>query len=315
LSLELDQLLNQYPLSERWKSPELFQDELAIGDLKIQRVGVFTQDTNDQLITGSAVAIGEVPLQRAYFELLERMSNFDAEKGSDSNAQARWKFSKSNGVAAHTDLSRAMQFAHMEILERDHLLRSWLGALAPEKISVESPAIPQTLWSEYEFEAYQLSARDSFWKTIGVFGFPKGNLLPNVYGFSTRHSAGLAIQKAASECLQSLAFLYDEEILPELPEFRPSPDYHQALFTRPEARVLLRKWLAGEFTQREAPEIVKKRSPDADLPTFSDLTPSHLKSRLHVVRAHVADAIPLFFGRFSDFGVKVEEDQQFHPLA
>ena len=204
--MELKSLTDLYSLSSSWTSPELFQENTVIEGQTIQLCGLSVKHTSGLLITASAASLQESPLQRAYFELLERTSRveldqmsqkkfplfaLDGSSASNSSNQvleeifkvspcpSEWSYSKSNGVAAHTDPKLASLNAVSETIERDLILRSWYGELPPQKRGTRIVGLPEA-WSKiYAFESYVLidpikhATKEGFAKVASVIvGFP-----------------------------------------------------------------------------------------------------------------------------------------------
>ncbi len=156
-------------------------------------------------VTGAAAGATE-PLQRAFFELLERTCIIEAETGPSSvfpllNLEGtpkgeitrtelfpvnpfpeRWRFSKSNGVAAHTSWPLACEAARLELIERDRILRSWYGEFMPSAANefLTPELIPASLRAHYEFQLFRFAhplEKNPQTHVFALFGFPKDSLV------------------------------------------------------------------------------------------------------------------------------------------
>src|SRR5437762_9856034 len=267
----LEELKQSFPLGDRWRDPKAYEEVVSIRGVEIALAGLSTESTEGEVVTGSAGDVGEIPLPRAYFELLERASvvavgreprvewpvrDLDGqEHGVATSSQlapaspdpARWRYARSNGVAVSSTWRDACCRASWELIERDRILRSWYGAFAPTRISMAAAAMPRDLDEVYEFEGYSFGeAEDSRVHVVGVFGFPRADSAPLLYGFGARPIRADALSAASRECVQRLGFLWGESIPSAAPDFEPTPHYHQELFLCPSNHPALRAWLRGK---------------------------------------------------------------------
>lgn len=148
---QLKNLMDKYPLPEGQKITQEFFDFLQLGELKLGLAGLIAEGKDGVPCLGSAAQAAELPLERAYFELLERICVFEAraqvkkyfplrlENGDtigeilstdlflQSPCPDEWIYSTSNGVALHHNFIEAALGAKSELIERDLILRSWYG--------------------------------------------------------------------------------------------------------------------------------------------------------------------------------------------
>jgi hypothetical protein len=311
----LARLTKRYPLPNGLGEPEVFAEVVQIHAVSIQVAGVATM-VDGECITGSAGSLVEPPLKRAYLELLERLAVLNAiartdatvpvwdESGASRGAEPRsavfpqppvvssWCWARSNGVAVGGTWDDAARRARLELIERDRVLRSWYGEDTPTRIAVGDDFIPGALRASYEFEAYEFGGGSGS-VAVGVFGFPR-NDEPLVYGFGARANLLDATTSAASECLQRLAFLWGEALPDAPPAFAPTPAFHQEHYLYAGNREGLRRWLCGGHRSFCG---ILGAMPEPAEPSYVDLTPVALASRLRVVKAIAAGHVPLTFGR------------------
>jgi hypothetical protein len=274
----------------------------------------------------------ERAIRRAYFELLERTSILEAEcadptrdwslrdstgaimaRGSaaevfpQSPSPEAWQYARSNGVAAHLDWERACRGAALEILERDRLLRSWLGESAPFRLHPRPRTELVEQLPEFDFELYRFEPRrdsEDEVHVLGLFAFHRGGERPPVFGFGTGLDRQEALAHAEDELCQRAGFLWSEEIPDSLPEFAPTPGYHLGFYLAPGADTRLRAWLDGGRTRKRAPTPAR-----SDRIRFVDLTPSRLREQLVIVKAVSSEALPLCFGAWPECAAEP------HPIA
>jgi hypothetical protein len=212
----------------------------------------------------------------------------------ESPEPLRWKWARSNGVAIATTWVEAAKRARWELIERDSVLRSFYGEVAPRLVD-DAGRMPGADFGDYDFRSYALGAPSSDGvHTAGVFGFPRRGG-PLVYGFGARRTLDDAVAAARSECLQRLGFLFGEAIPDAVPAPSPSPDFHQEYFLYPGNHGTLRRWLRGEHEKyRGCLNESYVRAPQE--PLYADLTPSVLEGRVCVARAIPNGHVPLAFG-------------------
>lgn len=345
---KLKKLLVQYPLSDEWSRPEIYSEEFKFNELTLNLVGLSTFNKNDTLVTSSATAIRSFPIERAFFELIERTSIIEAENKKNSIFQSYKKngqmvaskthkevflsesnpevsqYSKSNGVAVQLTQEKAIQNSLNELVERDKIIRSWFGENKPLKIIPifnYYEKIKKELNKDYTISSYifksplteQTTYLDKI-NVVGTFGFPKDENRPLLLGFGASENLQMAITHSLDECLQRLGFLWDESISPVLPEFSPSALYHQEYFLRKEGIEKIKKWLKGQHAHGQFNKSIFQE--DNDLVTFIDITPEHLTDKLKVMKAQSGHHVPLIFGKgYADFFPESAENLFIHPIT
>jgi len=336
LNTVIRSLFDLYPLSSRWSLPEIHEEIIEVGNLKIFSVGIVTEHESGRQIVGSAAQVHAFPWARAYFELLERTSIIEAELSAicafdlvtesgipfrslakdelclPDPSPAEWRYSKSNGVAAHTDWNHACSSARWELIERDRILRSWRGEILPRKIALSEKHIPQALEEYYEFFAYKFSDTLLNDSVVGVFALSRSKCLGPIYGFGARDELSSALDVASSECLQRLSFLWGE--LPsETVEFSPTAEYHQEYYLQPQSAEAIHEWLCGEHVKFCSS---LQRSQGLHPILFAEMTPGHLKGKLYVAKAVCPDMLPLIFGRYTGlYPPNFPQEWSVHPIA
>lgn len=334
---ELGQLLGELPLSPRWATPQPFVETVDIRGCRLGLVGLSAESEDGELACGSAAAVGELPLARAYFELLERTSILDAlaepvperalwdesrrEVGwcardvafPSAPPRAPWRYAFSNGVASHRTWLAACASARLELAERDAVLRCWYGCGAPTRQPL-GDQVPANLRALFDFEAvsFHTARRGPFQPLVaGVFAFPKQPDGPIAYGFSARFTLDGALRDATRECLQSLGFLWGEALPEREPELQTAPAYHQEYYLHSRHHDRLRRWLDGAHADLRA-------EPDTGLGAVSayvDLTPPHLRGRIAVAKALADFELPLTFGLGHPCFRAAPAELRVHPIT
>lgn len=326
-----------YPLPEGWSTPERVCDAVDVCGLTLHRAAVSSSGPGGREVTGAGADTDEAPSARADFELLERVATLDAiasghadypafhrrsravhrrpgrEVFPESVDPARWCFSRSNGVALHASWDEACDRAHGEAIERDRVLRSWCGWITPAAIPLVGARLRALESTAHAWAAHRFGApsRAHDLEVVGVFGFPKSADVPIAIGYAARPTLGAAVDAAAREALQVLAFLWGEAIPSEAPAIGPSALHHLEHLLCPATHEGLRAWLAGAHARhglRVAPP------PVPGLPSFVDLTPAWLGDGLRVAKAVIDGAIPLTFGD-APFAAHLPPEVGPHPIA
>ncbi len=324
--------------------PSVFADVAAVLGSTIHLAGV-TSEIGGEVVCGSAAALDELPLSRAYFELLERLSVLVAmgrtsasfsvldptgARVSEISAEdlfappdgSQWRAARSNGVAIGPTWASASRSAHWELLERDRVLRSWYGESLPRSIPARDVAalFPVGTAEAYDLRAYEFSADDEG-VVAGVFLFPRGEE-PLVHGFAARSSRAAAAAAAARECVQRLGFLWGEPIPTSDPEIVARPDDHQEFYLVRANHPALREWLRGAHTRYrgalanpEAPSASGGPDFAADVLHAVDLTPPELVGRLCVAKAIHPQRVPLVFGKGHPWLARTFAPLLVHPVA
>lgn len=320
----------EHPLPAGWSPPEIHADEIRIGDLSVGRVGIASRSPSGEEATGSAAERGGTPGPRAWYELLERVATLEAKGrrcvvrdaagaivdavstgcpfGADDPIR---RPSRSNGVAMHTTWSAACEAARLELIERDRVLRAWIGELDVAEIA--SPG-----WLE------ATGAHD--WRTVLVepggdaesvaitIGFPTAPDVPLARGYAARLDPICAVEASAAEALQSLAFCWGEEIPREEPPLAPTALFHLDYWLRPEVHDHLRRWLDGEHRAHHAGSR-RWEGTRRDGMRWADLRPS-AGDRWRVARALDTTRLPLWFGLLPPtLGSHLPAHLQIHPIA
>lgn len=309
---ELRGLIAAHPLPPGFSEPQLFTDTVDVGDARVRRAGIQSSTASGLEVTGSAAELVGSPIPRAYFELLERAALIDAAErpspvrdasGRQVGARApdfgesagdpRSRRARSNGVALHRSWAEACRRARFELAERDRVLGSWYGELA--LVPAETPASLRALESTHTWLARLVRAAhddaDADVEVAIVVGFPRSPELPLARGFAGRGSRSEAIEAAAAEAWQSLAFVWGEPLPAAPPSLAPTPLFHLDYYLWPPHHASLRAWLDAS-----AIATVESRDRGADATCYVDLTPSSFRPSLHVARAVRRSARELIFG-------------------
>lgn len=309
---QLTSLCEHYSLPAGWSLAEHFVDDVRIGTIQVAMAGLIARASRGLELTGSAARVGQAPIDRAYYELLERVSLFDARdskhplcfrdaRGNETGAADRdvlfppqiandgVRQSISNGAALQRTWAAACAAATAELVERDRVLRAWRGDFAPTTLDwSRSWLAPGDV---YRMEAYRFGPATRY-TVAGVFALPREPTTPLAYGFGADEDPGSAIRRAEGECIQRMAFLWGEEIPDRSPDPVPTPEFHQEYYLCPTNHDVLTRFLRGE----------RVRSPkahshfDEESIRFVDVTPKSLAGRLWVAKAHAAGALQLHFG-------------------
>jgi hypothetical protein len=314
---KLQELFLDYPIPNNWSKPEFIHDIIKINNVPIEIVGLSSKNKQNQEVTGSAggytYKLSNVfNLPRAYYELLERTTIIDS-INSGKLILPTPQHSKSNGIAAGTTPLSTQDSARFELIERDSILRSWFGQIKPKEYEnvYTYIAFPKELNEFYEFKFYTFTNKiNNLTEVVGVFGFPKKLKYPLVYGFGADRFLEDAAYKAERECIQRLGFLWNEEIPKSKPKAYVSPMFHQDYFLYPKNHKKIINWLDGK-TENYLGEYEKK-NPEF---RYIDLTPKHLRGKMHVVKAECNDCLPLIFGGGDYYGENIPKKLRVHPIA
>ncbi len=336
------------PLPDGWATEQVVEDTIVADGLALSRAGIAAAGPTAEEMIGSAAECsldGRGAIERARFELLERIATIEAinragplpTRTLDGDAvgivaredafpqscePARWRHARSNGVALHTDWTSAAQHALGELVERDRILRSWYGEVAPAALQVDWTKVPLGQVRSYDWHAIELPAPrhgvGAELHVVSVFGFPRTSGRPLVFGHGARPGVTAAFDVAAREAQQVLAFLWDETIPTDTPPLDPTAGYHLDYWQLPERHELLRRWLAGDhvrYARTQLRPATLRSSMDPALVTFADLTSPWLRSRgFCVAKALSSDVVPLTFGD-GPFGGHLPHELRIHPVA
>jgi len=329
----LASLQRTYPWPAGCSLQDTFLQRVVIGKLELFMVGLVASTPTQASVTGSAADSQGFPVDRAFFELLERMSimrargatepltlrdRYGARRGSRVVARVfpadaeptRLRTSLSNGVALHESWPKACAAALCELVERDRVLRSFRGEFSPARATTNDRKLARALHAHYEIEAYLFGPRRRKLQhaAAGVFLFPRRPSDPLAYGFAAALDTAAALAAASGEAQQRLAFLWGEAIPNSEPEAAPTPDYHQEHYLYPPHQPLLRAWLAGRWPK---PNALRGEVFDGERASFVDLTPITLRTKLAVAKASAASARKLRFGSSGARGKRTPP----HPIA
>jgi hypothetical protein len=319
-------MINYNLLPKSWGKIEHFEEDFELFHLKLKLNGFSATDiSTGAIVLGSSANTVNEP-ERAFYELLERAWTVESLKDSKLkelfpvSTSPSFVFSKSNGIALHTNLEMARASARFEVLERDAVLRSWFGEIKPELISLDDLAIlTDQLAFGYDVKAFIFSndeaiiSYDSEVRTIGVFAFPKKDNYPLIFGLGCRQTVKEAFRHAQSELYQRLAFVYSEDWQHnlEINLQNPTPESHLNFYLRKESHLSLKKWLSGNRYIKS-----KRKSLNSKI-IYADLRPTGMASDLFLVKVQQNDLLPLCFGDgYLDY---VESwpnlEDRIHPIA
>jgi len=331
--------ISPLPLPEGWTLSERVDDTVDADGLSIRRVGLCATSEHGQAI-GSAADVLEDPADRARFELLERIAIAEAVRSSPervfrarsstgddlgtvrfedvfrpSHAPDRWAYARSNGVSLNTGWSQACAGATRELVERDRVMRAWLGETVPVRMdhragsSILAGARSYD-WRTYVFPPPEGPAIGGDLEVVGVFGFPRVEGRPLVSGYGARVHRDEAVLTAQKEALQLLAFLWGEPLPDRAPDPLPAPMTHLETYQMRDRHPVLRRWLDEGHAAHYRPLLVA----DADRSfRFADLTPPWQEAQLRVARALCPAAIPLIVG-LSPLLAHLPPELRIHPI-
>lgn len=318
----LRELLEAYPLPNGWTLRETFLQEVDIGSLALRMVGLIGggQDQDPLNALGSAAQSDGFPVERAYFELLERISIHMArssakplpvrdEHGRELAERSsgrvfpsdlrpdQQRLSLSNGVALHTSWTQACAAACEELVERDRVLRSFAGELAPVPLALEESDPVRKLADLYEVTAFELGVATPppSYRAAMLLLSPRSEGIPLIYGFGGARGLADALAKAEREALQRLAFLWGEDLPETSASPAPTPDFHHDFYLYPPNQKHLQRWLQGQNRPRRQ-SLRGLPLFDGSPVVFVDLTPECLRGKLAVAKASSPSARRLRFG-------------------
>jgi hypothetical protein len=326
LELAVDELSAQQVLRARLQSQSLpagctlrehLIERTSVAGLDLHMVGLVAVTPSGREITGAAADAAGFPVERALYELIERICVVSASTTNSALAvrdrsgqlqerrSARELFppdprpdslrtSLSNGAALHESWEQACGSAACELIERDRVLRSFRGEFVPRRLPLADGSISSALQRHYEVELYRLDPPEdpSQIAVAAVFLFPQTAKVPLVYGFAAAPSMPRAEALAAHEALQRLAFLWGELTPVAPPTASPTPEYHQEFYLYPPHHSILRNWLRGDIR----PNQPTMRLFDLSQIWFADLSPTGVNIGYAVAKAYAADAMVLQFG-------------------
>jgi hypothetical protein len=301
---------------------ESYFEHVTVGGLSLFSVGLLGHGSTQSNVTGAAADREGFPVDRAFFEFIERLSLFSARSQTQpflirdphgnvigQRAVGRVfqrdrsphisRAALSNGVALHTSWSGACAAAVAELIERDRVLRWFRGDIVPTRRDYVDRRLSRALREQYEIEVFGFDPElhRLTHSAVGVFLFPRIPGTPLVYGFAARRDADTAQRAATREALQRLAFLWGEPLPASAPNATPTPDYHQDFYLYSTHGPRLRQWLHEGRQTRSTKPRAENAYFDGENTVFIELTPSGLAAGLCVAKACSARAISLRFGR------------------
>lgn len=319
-----DALSSKYGFVPGWRISEEVLHKVTVGHQDIFLSGLVGVSKSGKSIFGSAGSTVDYPIDRAFFELVERIATIES-SGNESPRNGLGRiidldfkdlpalgneaaYSKSNGVALGKSFEEAAQKAYLELVERDDILRAWYGASKPRIIN-KKPSTLSEIQGEYQVIAVDFTNDPAEGFTIGAFGFPKNRKRPLIYGFGCSQNVERAFEKSQQEALQRLGFLWDEE-LPQAVDFSPTAGFHQDFFLMPEKVEVIRRWIF-EGHSDQGLDV-----PHESNTHYLDLTPPKGINGLYVVKAVSNSKIPLVFGEWNPV-VSRRSDRNliYHPIA
>lgn len=325
-------------LPDGWSEPEVVADVIVADGLALARSGVAAKSPRGEEVTGSAADATGEPAARSYYELLERVAILEAMGSTDTMLPVRdaagaaiasidrpsafpesddpstWRYARSNGIALHADWTTAALRAKCELVERDRVLRSWLGEILPERVELSTEDAPLAATRSYQWEAYAFRPcphgdLDPEIAVVGVFGFPSADDVPLVVGYAGRPNHVDACNSAMREALQQLAFLWGEPIPTEAPQMGPTALHHLEYWQYRGHHRVLRRWLSGAHARHARP----RSDVGSSTVRYVDLTPAWMTEH-RVVKAVCPEGTPLAFG-LSPVTAHLPEELRVHPIS
>jgi hypothetical protein len=329
-------LQQRFPLPFIKGDPEWFDEVVAVDGLAVHSCGLAAAHDSGATITGAAADLLGVPVERSFFELLERSAVLGAaasraplplrtQDGAPAGfvdpelvfpttgAPALQRFSTSNGAAVQLDWRSACERARRELVERDRVLRRWYGDGRPEPLALPPTELTVTLGRHYELGAWRFTGVDAGTQdleVVGVIGLPRDPGAPLLTGFACRSAGDQALAAALAECLQHIAFGWGEPQPGAEPPPEPTPEFHLDFYNYAPNQERLRSFLAGSHEGQGPPLPIA-----SDAIVFVDLTPESLVGRLAVARALNPTAVPLAFGLGHPWFASLPEAMRVQPIA
>lgn len=321
-------------LPDGWSAPDVVEDEHEVDGLVVQRAGISSTFGTEEAC-GAAAEVGERALPRAEFELLERAAVIEQRRASrftlrdeegevvgecstdqafpSSNAPDRWRYSTSSGVALHSSWKNACTRAAWELIERDRILRAWHGETTPSSLDFAATNHPLLTTRSYDWRAVSFDAPSGTEihdvAVAGVFGFPKVEGVPFALGFGARPNLRDAVDAAAREALQFLAFVWGEQPIEANEHVEPTAMRHLDEFQVRGRHAVVRSWLDGAH----APYRPNRRFQRVGPLHFVDLTPAWMGDGLRVAKALSDGAEVLTFGE-SPSCAHLPQNLRIHPI-
>ncbi len=329
---QVENILINYSLPKQWSNLDHYIQHFDQLGIKAWSVGLTANNLSGLEVSASAVGSDKkLSIERAYFELIERASIIDSIQNKVGHFQVstqpdEWTFAKSNGVAAHKHFENAKTNAILEVVERDHVLRSWYYQDNPTLIANNGAEILLPLMSYYNIQVAiihqeKLPILDKEVYTIGVFAFPKSTnskKFPVLCGFACRASIREATTHAANEAIQRLVFLHDETISNDI-IFSPTPMFHLDYASTDEGMDKIWHWINAERANQHSSSINQDLifcDTSLDQWTIHELVLPLQSGEPYVVQACNTNRMPLTFGRGNPSVVEgFNEKFWIHPIA
>ncbi len=318
-----------------WNITEVAELQKSIGSYNISLIGISAMSANGIEVNGSAADLLSDNLathERAFAELIERIVIVNALSSPRSwtildgqqrpttkaghqdifppNPSERQILAKSNGVACGRSWEEATQSAYCELIERHDVLASWFHGRKPTRITTPSSFELDTLSPTYSIACYSFSQDNAAVITTGIFALPKTDSAPLVFGLGAACDLNKSLQKSFREFIQRLGFLWGESIPDSLPEFSPTPYFHQEYYLYPGNRHKIEAWLAGK---RETNSSQPESSSDTEIQYVNLFSSTAENASYCVVKALAHGFAPLFFGITENEAGHTNDD--IHPIA
>lgn len=339
LEQKLKQLASKYPLPNDYELQDPFVDHLRLGPLELGMAGLIAMDLRSgQETIGAAAGPGDVPIQRAYFELLERTYTLHARDqgrrfvevdehgraigeldhhavfGDEGAIAPHATRSFTNGVALHRSPVAACRNARSELIERDQLLRAWYGFCDVTAVRVPEGSFYDWAQEHYDVRACRFGGDVSPWAySAGILAYPyRATQAPLLFASGGGQSLQEALARSERELLQRLAFLWGEDIPREAPTPTSTVDYHQAYHLVPRNHGFLQSFFGlghRRFCEQAPPPQLQAHSI-----RFADLRTPGFPESLCLVRAISSDALPVLFGH-DQLTAQLPAALQVHPIS
>lgn len=306
-------LRQEIPMAGDWQNPELFVWPGQLGEWRAVAVGMQSSNPKLQLLATGSACVAEVAadlaLELAYYELLERCICLESSESRRSlevcrsdgehighspsenvfpkhdGTQTQW--AKSNGVALGRTWEQACQNAYLELVERHTVLVAWYANQPPKSFGATTRLTDgrrlKTYLFGYPVDSNVATAMAVLWQDHEIVA----------YGFGSHYDPRSAAAKADRECRQRAVFLTGETFDGEMPDFQPTPSYHQEFFGRRRGNLRLVEWLESGQQAEFAPPALTTQA-DCCFAVLAE--PDEDGQGVYCVRALNRHLVPLFFG-------------------
>lgn len=262
------------------------------------------------MATASSAALDKNSLTvRAYAELLERITLLNLKNDSPALIDG-WKFSLSNGVAAHTDLEKAKLGASNELIERGQILKSWYGKFTPQIF------VPETDPLSFLREHYQITWLDFSLNVTAALLKPIDPKRPVIFTSAKGLDSSESMMKTANEVFQKILFSWEEEVMDEV-VMGADPLSHLDYYASIKRYDIFTEWISGERQLRLNGQLKLVEDVNETI-EFDDITPIFCDGKIHIVRAKSPGYMPLVFGighPHVQLMGQVSVFDLFHPLS